>query len=280
MKRTQFLLSAILLCAMAAALLIGLHVRRVNEAELEALPLTRQIPLLKRRAEFLEQQLEVTRVHAEARVGSLEERFRVHVLPTNADATRFLAGFDMLRSTLSARKALRAVSPLSVGKSVPLNGTSFVSRTITLHLEATQEGANAIFGFLRLPGLLTIEDAFADEHVQVLLERTESENPAAIAALEQFLSMDLLSYCIDRRAYEEKLLAAFAGEGMRNTLQGVLSASLIESACRSLPPVALSALKREKLWPMPFTEIVTARLGGLSDGWMDVQLTLRVLGRK
>jgi len=108
------------------------------------------------------------------------------------------------------------------------------------------------------------------------LRSTEEENPAGITSLEQFLSLSLLRYARDPRAYEDQLRRSFTSAAFERVLQMVTQTSLLRDARRLFEGDFGRVLDEEGLWPIQFMTVDELELTtGGAEGWY--QLNIRLL---
>jgi hypothetical protein len=243
------------------------------------LPLVSTLPDLERRKTLLKQQVEVAELQASLRTGSFEEQVHVFVLPEEFDMERIVAIFDVLRQILEERGDIQNVSGITFGDEVEIDG-EISALPITLSITAHEEGLQTVHSLLKLAGTVTIADAVSTADLILLFQRTEAENPAAIVALEQFLSSDLLAYARDPRLSEDRIKKSFSSPGLQAILDELLTMSLLTDAKRILGGRVGEVLEQQELWPMPMITIEEESFRpGRSEGWGEVEITLRTYKR-
>lgn len=272
--RTLLLLATGCAFLLFSSVLIVGHVRLVQEVKNVSLPALSQIPVMERRLEVLNQQVETAQLHAALSTGSQEERVFVYVLPENPDFDRLVTVFDLLRDALKRQGWLSEMSAIEIHDDV--NNTDFsqmhrVTFSMTLH----EEGLRRVLILLRLAGLLTVGDALTPEEHDLLLERTEAENPAGIVAVEDFLSTDVLDYVRNPRPYEEQLLRSFTSPTFERVVQTITATSLLRDARILFEGSLGENFVGRKLWPLPFLTIehISQKSGDVA-GWNNVSFEL------
>lgn len=268
-SRQCFLAATVLLLAFST-LLVFFHATALRDMS-AALPIAARIPALEARLTILRQQAEVAELHAALRVGSDEERLRVAVLPKGGDLDRLLAFFEILQSSLEVEVSER--NETTVG-----DEQLFVQE-VTLKAELTHDGVEMLTASIGLMGHLTLGDTFQASERDELFRKTESENPAGIITLEQFLATDLLAYSNDTRIAEEYLRRAFSPPGFA-ALQTVISSSEeLSSAVAVLQGPLGKRLSSASLWPLQYASIRKAAVQELPSGTFQVELTIAVYSR-
>lgn len=281
--RTMVLLLGGVCGFVVAAMLLVYHIRAVRAVQEVALPLVLQLPGLEHRSTLLKAQMDVAELHTIARAGSQEEIVHVYVLPEGPDVSRTMAFFDAVRTELQLAKAVGDFSPIKLQKRHPLpveTGTPLASQLLSFTVTGGEEGIHQLLTLTDLLGVLTVGDALRHEETRVLLARTEAENPAAVVALEQFLSADLLSYARDPKAYEDRLLKSFSSEAFAAEFKSAIQNSLLHDAQQILGGPLGVRLAREKLWPVQAATLEDARLEESAGGMQKLSLTLQMYSRE
>lgn len=246
-----------------------------------ALPIAARIPALEARLTILRQQAEVAELHAALRIGSDEERLRVAVLPKGGDLDRLLAFFEILRSSLEKERHLRSMSPVEISEreETTVGGAELFVQEVTLEAELTHDGVEMLTASIGLMGHLTLGDVFTTEERDELFRKTESENPAGIVQLEQFLATDVLAYSKDTRIAEEYLRRAFSPKGFASLQTVVSSSEELASAIAILQGPIGQRLSSATLWPLQYASIQKAAVRELPAGTFQVELTIAVYSR-
>lgn len=263
--------------ASAALMLLGgtslaTHITTVRDVRASSLPLAREILAMERRLNVLKQQKEFTELSHALRVGSPEERVHVYALPTETDIDKIVTAFDALSGELRRRGLLSKESPIVFGE-LKEAGEGLNSQSMTLEATLHEDGMAALQTFVRLSGLLSVADALMPEERSRLLVQTETENPAAIVALEQFLNTDLMNYLREPRPAEEQLLKSFSSQSFERAFREVLRGSLLADAGRLLTPELAKAFVEARLWPMQLMDIDAMSLeSGSAPGWYRVKV--------
>jgi mannose/fructose/N-acetylgalactosamine-specific phosphotransferase system component IIB len=258
--------------------LLVLHARRIHEVKEVAIPLVADIPPMEQRLNFLKEQLEVAELFSALQSGSVEEKVHIFVLPKQPDLDRILALFDVLRDTLEQDGHIASMSAIDVGELLEEDG--LVSQTLSMDLVVKKEGMKTLEMLVRLAGLLTVRDVLSDDAVEILLLKTEEENPSGITALEQFLSADLLRYVRGgKRSFDDQLLRSFSSPAFFEIFQSVMNTELLNEAHRALEGNLGEMLEEQKLWPLPFISLKNAHVQTEENGWHNVNLELITYGR-
>ena len=275
--RTVLLLGVTVLLLATSAPIIRYHVHVLREAQ-EALPLLVQIPPLERRLKLLEEQVEVSEVHAATRVGSAEERLRVYVLPERGNLDRLLAFLELFGRTFERAGILRDFSTVELGTRRREDTETYGSldvQPVSLRVTVQEEGVRVLDALVNLAGTLTIADALRPEELALLFQRTEAENPAGIVALEPFLSTDLLAYVGESKSHEDRILKSFPSEESLAVFRSILQSALIQNARKLFGGELGEVVLRANLWPLQFLTVEEVDLDELPGGWH--RLTLHLL---
>lgn len=261
-----------------STVLLTAHARAVMEVQDVSIPLVADLPELERRLSVLTNQVEMGELHAITRVGSQEERVNVFVLPTQPDFDRLMAIFDIFRDNLEREGLIANVSGITLDE--PQEKNDLVTRAVSITFDAHQDGVEKFLSVMKLSGLLTIGDALNAQERQMLLNRTEAENPAGVTALEQFLSTDLLQYARDSQSYEQQLLRSFSSPEFVSAFQDTLRLSFLRDARRILNSEIGRSIDRFDLWPFPFMIVnnINLETGG-APGWYKVDVDMDLYSR-
>lgn len=259
----------------ASAFLLWLHSATVRDMREIGLPAAVEIPRIEQRMAILREQNEVAQLQAALRGGSQEELMRVYALPADADADRLLATFDVLFSYLEQTKNLSWFSAVSVGESV--EHEDLAALPVTFEAVLTPEGVSELELFLRLSGFMTVSDALGSGGIAALLDLSERENPASVAALEHFLSTDLLRYSEDPRPYEEQLRRSFS-PAAEEILRAAFDSTDLRNA-RTLFGNLAPVLRSQELWPLRMLTIKSASYETRPDGDIRVTYGVEAWGR-
>ena len=265
-----------------SAALIEAHTIAVRQMKEIGLPAALRLPQIEERADILREQNEAAELQALLRGSTEEELLRLKVLPKESDTGRLLQEFDVLVSYLQSRKFLSSFSPVTVGDpaAVDLPGSEEPIRAypLTFGAQMTEEGLETFLLFVDLSGLLTVSDALSSADIERLLLLTERENPAAVTALEYFLSTDLLRYAAEPKPYEEQLLKSFSSPAFEEGFRTILSETRIGDARRLLADLH-QIMKAQELWPLRFLSLRTIRVERRADGTLWVQCVIDALSR-
>lgn len=254
-----------------SGVLLWMHAASVRDMREIGLPAVVALPRIEKRMEILAEQNEIAELQAALRGGSEEERLRVYVLPDTADVDRLLAALDVLFGYLEQKRQLASVSGVEVGEEEPVSDT-LAALPVSFEAVVRQEGMSALLQFVELSGLLTVSDALAPADVDALLALTEQEQPASIAALEQFLATDLLRYGQEPAAFEEQVRASFS-PAAEETLQALFQAPLLRRARTFFADIG-PILRRQHLWPLRLLTVKYASLREEGNGLLRVRLIL------
>ena len=257
------------------------HVRTIRIVRDVSVPLVAKLADLEKRKAVLESQVELTELSHAVQVRSLGEHLDAYVLPAETQFDRLLTVFDLLRDSLRSQHLLSTMSDIAIGDSVSM-GDGMQARLLSTTFTVHEEGMERIALLVDLAGLITVGDALTDEEVALLFQGTESENPAGIVALEQFLSTNLLSFARDERTYVEQLKRSFTSPLFERTLRSVLDHSRLRDAEKLFADSFGEHLQQQKLWPMQFVTVQSIRTkkGGAAQWYtMDVELLVWERGR-
>ncbi len=266
----------------ALALLIGSgwllieHAGAIADMRETGIPAAMELQMLEKRMQTLKEQNELAELQAALVTGSQEEQVQVYVLPDEPDAARAVAALDVLFSYLQKQKQMLSVSPVTVGDSVATESTSVLPLSFTAHL--TREGWNTLQLFVEISGLMTVGDHASDADIDTLLRLTEDENPASVAALEQFLRADLLRYSEEPRPFEDQLLRSFSADTTIESVRAFLTSAEMQ-ATRSLLKDVGPSIRSAKLWPLRFMQLQNADVQMNEDGTVEVKITIGAIGR-
>lgn len=233
----------------ASAGLLYAHVLGIGTMRDVGFPIAASVqPLLQRKA-MLEEQAEVAKLQASVRGEAYREIYDVYVLPEKPDAARTVATLETLLTHLQRKGIVRSIDLLELGETT--DDIADVTVSATVHAG----GAAPLLDLLDLGGVLTVNDAFADRERDALLALTERENPATIAAVEQFLGGDLLQYARSPEHAESQLLKSVGTETFERDFRGIVDTSRL----RAFAQTALLLDGEEKsLWPLPLFTIERA----------------------
>ncbi len=280
----QMFLSAIFL-GLSAQLLM-LHVADVRAMRDVGLPAALSLPDAQRRMSILKEQSDVAQLQASVVGGSSEEMLHMYVLPDQNSLDRILATIDLLMTELQKQGQLSGLSPVHVGDSADVTIVSahndsahFTKTPINFEADVDEQGLKTLFLFQDLSGLLTISDALTGTEESTLLHLTEQENPAAVTALETFLSTDLLSYANDPQGVEDQLLKSFTSDTFEQSLHAIIQESPLQDVQQLLSSPFGHALQTQKLWPLRFIMPTKTSLADKGNGRLHVALTWEAYNR-
>jgi len=275
----------------SAALLTGLylfgvsttlvtdHVRAVAHVRDASVPLIAETVQLERRSAVLQEQVELAQLQSALRVGSHEERVHVYVLPKEFEMDRLVALFEVLSMAMQKYANVTHVSPLVFGEEALLyEGVYALPMQFSLSIH--EDGVYNLLGILKLAGMVTVADVLTPSELQILFERIEAESPAGIVALEQFLSLDLMTYIKEPRTYEEQLTRSFLGSSIHALLENMLETTLLKEAKQVLGGPLGEVLQQQKLWPTPFLAIQKVTIeDGTVENWHRLSFELQTYRR-
>jgi hypothetical protein len=261
--------------------LLTAHALIIREVRDVSVPLLSDLPTLERRLSVLKEQVERSELEEELSVGSLGEKLSVYVLPESTDVDRVVSIFDQLEQTLDRGGLLSGARDITIDDAEDYTVEGIRARRLHTSFAAHDTGIAQVMTLVRLAGLLTVGDALMDEELQLLFQASEEENPAGIVALEQFLSLDLLSYTRDARAHEDNLRRSYSSPAFEQVLQGVLQSSLLRDARELFQGDFGRSLSERRLWPVQFMVLDSIKLQpGSVEGWHNVELTVLLLEKK
>lgn len=261
---TAFLRShatALLLLGLAffggSAGLTAAHVLKIRTMRDIGLPIAAEVkPLLERKG-FLQEQAEVAELDASARGASYREIYDLYVLPEKPDATRTIAILETLLTQLTTQGVLKDIS------SIELMSGSGSSTDVAIDVVVTPGKGDQLLDLLDLSGVLTVNDAFSDTERRQLIGLTERENPAVIAAVEQFLGSDLLQYAKTPQLAETKLLQSVGTDLFEQDFRALTDGSRLRSFAQT---ALLLDGGDASLWPLPLFTIERAHWEQTDDG--------------
>jgi hypothetical protein len=260
-----------------SALLLASHAGAVRAMRDTGLPAAVELPALEQRMRILKEQNEVAELQAALSTGSAQEMLDVYVLPSGTGAVRALAALDTLFSFLQQNRELLSVSAVTVGDlRQDAEGTTVLPLTFSAHV--TRDGWRKMSMFIAASGLMTVGDTISHDQFAELLSLTEQENPATVAALEQFFSVDLLRYAQDPRAFNEALLKSFSSDIALHTIRTFLDGPHLQSIRDILGPLS-PTLRASRLWPLQFLQLEQTDQRLLDDGTFEVTVTVGAYGR-
>lgn len=259
-----------------SALLLADHANAVRAMRETGLPAALELPVLEQRMRILKEQNEIVELQAALSTGSAQEMLDVYALPSGTGSVRALAAFDALFAFLQKKNDLLDVSAVTVGDSREDGELTILPISFTAHV--TRDGWKKIVLFTNLSGLMTTGDTVDADQFNDLLSLTEQENPATVAALEQFFSVDLLRYAQEPRSFNESLLKSFASDAALQSVRTFIDGPRLQSVRDLLGPMA-SGLRANRLWPLQFMQLEESDQRLRDDGTLEVTATIGVYGR-
>lgn len=270
------LVAGVTLLGLSCLLLVA-HADAVRTMRETGLPAAVELPVLEQRMRILKEQNEVVELQAALSTGSAQEMVEVYALPSDTGTVRVLASFDVFFTQLQKSHALIDVSPVTVLDPVDgPEGITIVPISFTAHL--TRDGWKKMLLFFDLSGLITVGDVVDAEQFHDLLALTEQENPATVAALEQFFNTDLLRYAEEPRSFNEALLKSFSSDVSLQAVRAFLDSPTLQMTRDLLGPMAVS-FRESRLWPLQFLQVQTVSQHMREDGTLDVAVTVGGYGR-
>lgn len=253
-------------CFAGSAGLLYAHVLKIRTMRDVGFPIAADVkPLLQRKA-LLAEQAEVAKLHASARGDAYREIYDLYVLPETPDPARVLAILEALLTHLQDTGVVRSI--------VGIETAGEADVTVRVTVEEGKE--SALLELLDLSGVLTVNDAFTEAERARLLAFTERENPAVIAAVEQFLGGDLLQYAKIPQLAESQLLKSVGTELFENDFRALVDGSRLRAFAQT---ALLLDGGDASLWPLPLLSVVRAHWQG-GDGASALTLTLRAHGKR
>ncbi len=241
--------------------LTAAHVLRIRAMRDIGFPIAAEVQPLQQRKSMLQEQSEVATLQASARGDAYREIYALYVLPETPDVPRTLAILEQLLTQLQERGSIRSIDSLETGERAE----------ITIAVTTEQDGGSALLDLLELSGVLTVNDAFTESERRALIALTERENPAVIAALEQFLSADLLQYARTPQIAESQLLKSVGSELFEADFHALVDGSRLRSFAQT---ALLLDREEDSLWPLPLFTVERAH-AELTDGIERLTVTVR-----
>lgn len=249
--------------------LTAAHVLKIRAMRDIGFPIAADVkPLLQRRA-MLSEQAEIARLHASARGGAYREVYDLYVLPEKPDAARTLAILETLLTHMQDQGIIRDIESIETGTV----GESSADLAVAVTVEPGK--APQLLDLLDLSGVLTVNDAFSEAERRSLLALTERENPAVIAAVEQFLGGDLLQYAKVPQLAESQLLKSVGTELFENDFRALVDTSRLRAFAQT---ALLLDGGDASLWPLPLFTVERAHWERTGDAER-LTLTLRAHGK-
>ncbi len=249
--------------------LTAAHVLKIAAMRDIGFPIAAEVQPLLQRKGMLEEQAEVAKLQASVRGDAYREIYDVYVLPEKPDNVRTLAILEKLLTQLQKKGVVQSIESIEAGKA----DTSSVDFTVAVIVEPGK--GDAFLDLLDLSGVLTVNDAFTEQERGVLLTLTERENPAVIAAVEQFLSGDLLQYAKVPQLAESQLLKSVGTVQFESDFRALVDSSRL----RSFAQTALLLDEGDaSLWPLPLMTVERSHWEHV-DGAEHLTVLLRAHGK-
>lgn len=271
----QYLLSAMLLGL--SIQLLTLHVETVRDMRDIGLPAALAMPSIQQRLSIIKEQSEVAELQASISGDSNEEMLRMYVLPDNAALDRLLATVDAFTTELKKQGALTGLSPVQVGDE--MQSGDVMKTPVSFEADVTADGLRTLFLFQDLSGLLTVSDALTADEQSELLHLTEQENPAAITALETFLSTDLLTYAKAPQVTQDQLFRSFSSDVFADSFSRITEQSDLGAIAELLSGPLARTLEAQKLWPLRFLMPVKSAIRQTGENQYHIAVTWEAYSR-
>ncbi len=222
--------------------LMGAHVLKIRTMRDVGFPIAADVkPLLQRKA-MLTEQAEIAALQASARGSSYREIYDLYVLPEKVDASRMLTTLETLLTHLQQQGIVESIDMIHTGPA----DDSFAE--FVLKVTIANGTSQKFFDLFDISGVLTVNDAFTESERATLIALTERENPAVIAAVEQFLGGDLLQYATVPQLAESQLFKAVGTDRFETDVRALIDGSRL----RAFAQTALILDGPDaSLWPLP-----------------------------
>ncbi len=249
--------------------LTGAHVLRIRAMRDIGFPIAAEVkPLLQRKA-MLSEQAEIAKLHASARGSAYREIYDLYVLPEQPDVPRTLAILETLLTHLQDQRILRSIDGIETGD------VADDAADITITVVAEEGKSATLLDLLDISGVLTVNDAFTPAERTALLALTERENPAVIAAVEQFLGGDLLQYAKVPQLAESQLFKSVGTESFEQDFRALTDTSRLRSFAQT---ALLLDGGDASLWPLPLFTVERSHWEKV-EGGEKLTLALRAWGK-
>lgn len=227
--------------------LVGAHVLKIRTMRDVGFPIAADVkPLLQRKAMLVEQ-AEVASLQASARGSSYREIYDLYVLPEKVDAARMLTTLETLLTHLHEQGIIESIEAIHTG---PANDAS---AEFVLDVTVADGTSQRFLDLFDISGVLTVNDALTQSERAALIALTERENPAVIAAVEQFLGGDLLQYAKVPQLAESQLFKAVGTDRFEFDVRALIDGSRL----RAFGKTALILDGGDiSLWPLPLFTIM------------------------
>lgn len=244
--------------------LVTSHVLAIRDMRDTGFPIAAEVETLQRRKVTIAEQNEIVGLQASARGDTYRELYDLYVLPARPDVPRALGTVETLLTMLARRGVVREIQSMTTDDA-----------TISVTVTVASGESDTLLDLLDLGGVLTVSDTFLESERQMLLALTERENPTVIAALEQFLSGDLLQYAQAPERIEGEFLKSVESRGFEQDFRSIIGSSRLGEFAET---AKLLSADRTSLWPLPLMTVE-------SSAWEDMgtserlTLTLKVHGK-
>lgn len=281
--RTNLLLGAGLASMALSVLMMYALTLQIRDVKDVALPAAVALTPLEKRLAVLKEQTQLTELQAELGNSAQDEKVRMYVFPPHDEIDRLLQTFDLFLNRWQTQKSVTHVTPLAVGTAtgITLEGSAepLVATTVSFEADVTAQGLADLLLFVDIAGHLTVNDAFSEDARHALLIMTEEENPAAVTALEQFLSTDLLGYVRDPGATENRLLKAFSSSDFADEFRRLIETSKLPQIERLFTKEMLVSMDEAKLWPVRMLRIKNIAIAPVTETQSHVSIMLEAIAR-
>lgn len=249
--------------------LLGAHVLKIRMMRDVGFPIAAEVqPLLQRKA-MLAEQSEVAALQASARGDGYREVYDLYVLPEKPDAARMLATLEALLTHLQNQGIVASIGSIAAGQATESTAD------VTVDVVVARDKADAFLDLFDLSGVLTVNDAFTQGERDRLIALTERENPASVAAVEQFLAGDLLQYAKVPQLAESQLLKSVGTDRFEADFRPLADGSRLRAFAQTA--LLLDGAERS-LWPLPLFTVKDAHWEKADEGER-LTLTLRAHGK-
>lgn len=249
--------------------LLAAHVLKIRTMRDVGFPIAAEVqPLLQRKA-MLAEQAEVAALQASARGDSYREVYDLYVLPEKPDAARMLATLETLLTHLQKQGIVVSIGSIAPGT------VSDSTAEVAVDVVVAPGKAPAFLELFDLSGVLTVNDAFTQAERDRLIALTERENPASVAAIEQFLAGDLLQYAKVPQLAEFQLLKSVGTDRFESDFRSLADGSRLRSFAQT---ALLLDGAEQSLWPLPLFTIKDAHWEKADRG-EHLTFTLRAHGK-
>lgn len=249
--------------------LMAAHVLKIRAMRDVGFPIAAEVkPFLQRKA-MLTEQAEIAELQASARGSSYREIYDLYVLPEKVDASRMLKTLETLLTHLQSQGIVTAIGAIHTGPADDASAEFMLDVTVP-----AGEGQK-FFDLFDISGVLTVNDAFTESERATFIALTERENPAVIAAVEQFLGGDLLQYAKVPQLAESQLFKAVGTDRFETDVRALIDGSRLRAFAQT---ALLLDNPDASLWPLPLFTTKDVHWERAGDGER-LTLTVRAHGK-